>query len=438
MNPVNSITKQTTTLADLKASDADANSDKSEEEAAALIVANTQIVDADTTITTLVVTSADSRLPNLSLEDVLERSGVDDNAVVLLQTNGSNPHATSTSEAPAEQSGENASQIESEEQLQNAVESIEATGAVVVQVETTNDVQTVKVRAADIDTVYTQATVDTDTRTSANLSNYLLLKNGWAYTNLIESPLDLPLEPANAQPGDGWAAWRSLEDGVHEIQDATTGIWNRLTGKTVDISPKTPDQVAGSYNNVTNDVQILWTTTVTTNLQLSPEGVFTHTETSLITSSNVISDTSYVLHTVNSVSGQNTLFSGSSQINGTQTAALDSQRNLSEIAGDMFGSYKLLEDGITLELTFADGNVERSLFLRSNDGQLTIGGNGYSGNGAVAADLLENLLNLVMSSNNPDEREKWLKGLADAARKNAKTVTDAAPTPPGAKMSATA
>ncbi|MFK7856754.1 MAG: hypothetical protein AB8B79_21735 [Granulosicoccus sp.] len=435
---MNSTTNRTTTLADLKASDADTNSDNSDAEATALVLANTQTVDADTTITTLVVTSSDSRLPNLSLEDVLERSGVDDNAVVLLQTDSAKLQTAGTIAATGEQPSGLSLPIESEEQLQDAVESIEATGTVVVQVETTNNVQTVKIRAADIDTVYTQATSGADSHLGSNLSNYLLLKNGWAYTNLIESPLDLPLEPANEQPGNGWAAWRSLEDGVHEIQDAITGVWSRLTGQIVDTSPKTPDQVAGAFSNVTNDVQILWTTTNTTTLQLSPEGVFTQTTTSLTTSSDVISDASYALHTVNSASGRKTLFSGSSKINGTLSSALHSPGNLSEIAGDMFGSYKLLEDGITLEMIFADGNVERSLFLRSADEQLTIGGQSYRGNGPVAPDLLENLLRLVMSSNNPDEREKWMKGLVDAARKNAKTVTDIAQTPTGEQIAASA
>ncbi len=426
MSSVTSVKVPSVTLAALKADNKNVGGNESDaEETSTMIVSGTRQVSADTTVTTLVMTSTDSRLPNLSLEDVLERSGVDDNAVVMLE-----------SEVDGEPQGHGSESMaqtviveSSDEQIQNAIDSLEGADAVVVEVETTNNVQTVTVRAADIDTVYTQATVQGAGNTNQRQSNYLLLRNGWAYTDLKASPLDLPVGPVEQAAGNGWAIWRSVEGGVHEIQDAVTGLWNRLAGLEVDISPKTPADVAGVLSFHTADAQIASTTTTTTTLQLSPEGVFTNTRSSLTTSGNLLPDVSFALHTISSATGKRSNFSGTSQLAGSQTAAVSSQQQLADLAGDMLGAYRVLEDGMTLEMHFADGSVVRRLYLQAkeNEENLVVGGQRYFRQRAVDNDLLGNLMRMLTKSGlGADQRGQWLKGMADAMCNSAKRP-DAAP-----------
>ncbi len=418
MSTVTSVKLPSVTLAALKAGKNDVGGNESGAEATStLIVSGTRQVSADTMVTTLVMTSTDSRLPNLSLEDVLERSGVDDNAVVVLESEDEGEGQGSETMA---QTGFIES---SDEQIQSAIDSLEAADAVVVEVETTNNVQTVTVRATDIDTVYTGASVQESGNTSHSQSNYLLLKNGWAYTDLQASPLDLPVGPVEQAAGDGWAIWRSVEGGVHEIQDAVTGLWNRLTGLQVDISPKTPADVAGVLSFRTADTQITSTTTTTTTLQLSPEGVFTNTRSSLTTSGNLLPDVSFALHTISSATGKLSNFSGTSQSAGSQTAVVSSQQQLADIAEDMFGAYRILEDGMTLEMHYADGSVVRKLYLQAKDNRenLVVGGQQYFRQGAVTKDLLGDLMRmLTKSEHGEDQRGQWLKGMADAMRNSAR------------------
>lgn len=428
MSVVTGVKSQSATLGALKTHKSYAD-DAKHGESTLLIVSGVGQTNAGNTVTSVVISSQASTLPNLSLEDVLERNGVNDNAQVLLQADDS----ATLVKIQSNSSGPSNSVVISEGQnqdAQDAIDSIESANAVVVQVETTNNIQTVTVHAADIDTLYTNATMELNDAVNQASSNVLLLKNGWAYTNMESSPLDLPLGPPEQKAGDGWSVWRRAEGEVHEIRDTLTGLWNRLTGQVVDTSPKTPAEITGAFQTHTVDQQILWTSTSTTTLQLSPEGIFTHSRTSLTSSTNILPDVSYVLHSVSSPGRSNTSFSGTAQSNGIQTAALGSQKQLSSIAGDMFGSYRILEDGVTLELQFADGAVEKRLFLKTSEQNLTIGGRRYIDTGDVSSSLLDDLMRMLAETGEGDQRGKWLKALADALRKSTKTLAQAVPEQP--------
>ncbi|WP_157735709.1 hypothetical protein [Granulosicoccus antarcticus] len=423
---MSSVTASSVTLTTIKANNNNVgDNDPDTQGTSTVIASSSQQINSDTAVTTLIMTSTDSRLPNLSLEDVLNRSGIDDDAMVTLESeeNDSEPSHNSVSMTQAETIKNGV------EQIRNAIDSIEGSSSVVVEIETTNNVQTVTVRAADINTVYTQASAQTPGSPKTTQSNYLLLNNGWAYTKLQASPLDLPTGPSEQTSGDGWAIWRSLEDGVHEIQDAATGMWNRLTGLEVDISPKSPADVAGVLSFRTADVQISSKNTTTTSLQLSPEGVFTNTRSSLTTNGDLMPEVSFALHSISSAKGISNHFSAISQTAESQTAVVNNQQQLAEIAGDMFGAYRMLEDGMTLEMHFADGSVTRKLYLQIKDNpeNLTINGQLYARQGNSAPDLLGDLMRMLTESGQSRGLEgQWLQGLTDAIRNS----TERPPTPP--------
>ena len=411
---------RSTTLATLNAAESE-TSDDAHTEAALLVMSDTRQVSVDTTVTTMVMTSLDSRLPNLSLNDVLEQSGVNDGAHVVLQTDD-------MEELPADESRGMTPGVTiqgSQEAVQEVVDALESADAIVVEEETTNNVQSVTVRAADIDTLYTQALVQNSNQAADGHSNILLLNNGWAYTRLQNSPLELPVAPPQDQISEGWAMWRSVEEGVHEIQDAISGVWNRIVGHVVDTSPKTPADVAGVFKSYESDTQLMYTSSSTTTLKLSAEGVFTNTRTSLITSTDALPDVSYVLHTVSSPNGSSASFSGKSEsIDGASAVVTDADR-LSGVASDMFGAYKILEDGVTLELQFADGSVERNLFLKTQKGDLTVNGRAYDRKSDVSITLLDDLMLLLSGAGELDHRSKWMKSIAESMRKSAKTTSEA-------------
>ena len=368
------------------------------------IAQGTQQVNAQTTVTTMVLASGHSSLPNLTLEDVLERSGVEQNSQIIIETTNTENPAASGTEVEAE----------SYEAMRNAIESIENSEVVVVEVETTNNVQTVTVRAADIEAAYTHATAGTQAS-----SNFLLLRNGWAYTALESSPLDLPIEPPNQEAGNGWAPWRALENGVHQILDIASGSWHQLVGQLVDTSPKPLSSLAGVFSNSSTEAQLLSTVTTSDTLQLSADGVFTSTRSVLGSGGLLSLETSFVSDTVHSAKGHSTQFSSTTPANdSTPTDGISDNTLLHEIAGDMFGAYRMLEDGMTLELNYADGTFERRLFLQTVSGSLSIGGANYDRSGDASENLLENLLALLTLDGTLDKRGEWLKAMANAIRKS--------------------
>jgi hypothetical protein len=422
MTTVTGVQGRSTTLAAIKAENHKNDSEASEQSASGVVVTGVRQVSADTSVTTVVLSTADSTLPNLSLDDVLIQSGVDENAEVVLETVGDGSFVEQNGKDNLSGANSESAPLEGE-QLLDAIEAIESADSIVVEVvETADNVQTVTVRAADIDTLYTQATVPLPGASTSGTSNFLLLKNGWAYTNLQSSPLQLPVEPADQSPGDGWVMWRSVEEGVHEIQDAATGIWSRIVGLVVDTSPKSAEDVAGVFKANSFDTQILYTSTTQTTLQLSDQGIFTNTQSSLTTSTTAITDITYALNSRVSPGGRSTSFTGAGQSGGSNTVAIGSSQQMTDIAGNMFGAYRILEDGVTLELRYADGTVDQKLFLKTLGGGLTIDGDQYARSGDVSVDMLDQLMDLLLNSGDSSFRSEWLKAVAEAMRKSAKSL----------------
>ena len=391
------------------------NDSESDSHASVLIVSSVTQVSKDSKVTTELLSSAGSRMSSLSLEDVLQRSGVQDGAnVLLLSADESTDDMTAPQQMETIVAVSDLSESSSE-QIQDAIDAIQSSSTVVVEVETTNTEQIVTVRAVDIDTVYTQATVQVADQSNSGSSNFLLLKNGWAYANLQSSPLDLPVGPSEQLPGNGWTLWRSTEDGGHELQDALTGLWNRLIGQVVDTSPKSAQDVEGFYKSFSADEQLIYTSTSTTTLQLSADGVFSKTRSAVVTNDMGLFDVSYTINTFSSAEGHSSGFSGGVQFDGVQMATVVDQQSPASIAGDMFGGFRILEDGITLELQFADGSVEKQLFLEVAEGAVFVGKQDFRRYGAASENLLQELLDMLQNSDTDDVWAKALKALASSS-----------------------
>ncbi|MFK7994299.1 MAG: hypothetical protein AB8B87_09180 [Granulosicoccus sp.] len=417
MAVINSVPIRTTTLGAIKragssgnSAEEDNNRDKSQ--SPTVISMGTQTVNTQTTVTTVVLTNGNSNLPNLSLEDVLERSGVEQSSQISIETidvdtlSGMNYSSAELIDNDANT-------------LRTVVDSIETADAVVVEVETTNNVQTVKVRATDIEAAYTHASAQAAGTPINGFANFLLLRNGWAYTALESSPLDLPVEPPNQQAGDDWAPWRILEDGAHEIQDIASGAWNRLVGQLVDTSPKPLSELAGVFKHSSTDEHLLSTVTSSDTLELSSDGIFTSTRSILASNGLLSTEAGFVSHTVHSAKGSSTTVSNDQTISNASATTDEVRNSLNDVADDMFGSYRLLEDGMTLELSYADGSSERRLFLNTVSGTITIDGKAYYRAADASPYLLDNLLALLMTDGETDKRGEWLKSLADAMRQSA-------------------
>jgi len=330
-------------------------------ESITVVAVSTEQVDANTTRDTLVLATTESRLPNLNLNDVLQNS------------------------------------------------------TMVVEVDTTDTTQTVTVRAADIEAAFTDAHALTDEGVQSGTANFLLLKNGWAYTALQSSPLDLPIGPLNQQAGNGWTLWRELETGVYEVQNSASGEWNRLSGARVDTSPKSTAEVAGAYTHFSSESALLSTSSSTETLQLSSEGVFTSERTSLDSNGLTLQDgSSYITQTVYSPTGREISFSGVSQSDsGSTVGVISNEHLLAEIAGDMFGSFRILEDGMTLELQYADGTTKRQLYLKQlESGAVSIGGEPYVSSHPVQQDLLANLYELLSYSAGDNPKKSMVEAIS--------------------------
>lgn len=332
--------------------------------------------------------SSESSLPNLTLADVLEHQGV-----VLLTSD------ESTTE--------------------------EATLIVAVDVTDSPEgaVESTLVSSADIEALYTNASLDmpgshfqTSAQTSAQTpgSNILLLKSGWAYLALIRSPLELPTEPHPDAASENWSPWRKTEGGLHEIQDLASGLWSRLVGTLVDTSPKSPEEASGAYGSTQVSSSIGGASTTWHNLELSPEGLFSVSNSTLVSGGHLNPDNSYILQVTNSVAERSSTFSGTASSEGGSSASVGVQNEqLTEHVGDLFGSWEILEDGVTLEMRFADGRVERRLFLKAQEsGGLSIDGNTWWRNSDAAPDLLRRLFEILTDPENARGGASWASILA--------------------------
>jgi len=90
---------------------------------------------------------------------------------------------------------------------------------------------------------------------------------------------------------------------------------------------------------------------------------------------------------------------------------------------------------VTLELRYADGRVERQLFLQAQDGEsLSIDGSSWWRDSDVAPDLLQRLYSILTDPDNARPDESWASVLAkvELELKRDSTAEDGVPEPASA------
>jgi len=324
--------------------------------------------------------TAESALPNLTLTEVIEQQGV-----VLVTSEDADTAST------------------------EVIVAVDISDAPVAANATT------LVSGDDIEALYANATLDQPgSGSQSNGSNILLLKSGWAFLGLSRSPLEFPAEPPANSPSQNWSPWRQTVEGLHEIQDVATGIWSALRGTLIDTSPKTTEQSSGAYQSTEVSSNINGASTTWRNLDLAPGGVFSVSNSTLVSGGHLNPDNSYILQVSNSVASRSRSFSGTASSAGGASASIGFQKEqLSQYAGDLFGTWEILEDGVTLELRYADGRVERQLFLQAQDGEsLSIDGSSWWRDSDVAPDLLQRRYSILTDPDNARPDESWASVLA--------------------------
>ena len=197
-------------------------------------------------------------------------------------------------------------------------------------------------------------------------TQYLLLKDGWAYDNLQVPPADLDVAASRRHEPEHWRRWRKQGDNYQYEKD---GQWQAY-----DATPVRPGKAGetldGTYTYSTSSGTLYTGSHVSfTYLTFGKDGSFSRSGYSSSASTNYI-DSSTFANSDGVVSGVYDGFqdSGTVTVGSTGTGGKGEERP---------GHYKI--DGYTIELTGPDGKTERKLFFFwADDKNISVGGTTYS------------------------------------------------------------
>jgi len=193
----------------------------------------------------------------------------------------------------------------------------------------------------------------------------MLLKNGLAYTDLKTPPGELEIPSSlESAVGTAWTFWRQDEEtgaiylGVDESGDELL-----LKGAEIDITPLTIDDIAGVHTKIRADIRGATQFTRWSDIVFHNDGTFEYAESTLSTTGGP--DTYW--H--DSFESSFSYVSANRPVDGYDSASGETH---TEPRKDMFGSYKLAEDGLSIDLNYADGSVKSRLIYK-NDGYVHFG-----------------------------------------------------------------
>ena len=197
-------------------------------------------------------------------------------------------------------------------------------------------------------------------------TQYLLLKDGWAYDNMQVPPADLDVAASRQHEPEHWRRWRKQGDNYQYEKD---GQWQDYAGTPVRPG-KAGETLDGTYTYSTSSGTLYTGSHVSFSyLTFGKDGSFSRSRYSSSASSNYI-DSSTFANSEGVVSGVYDGFqdSGTVTVGSTGTGGKGEERP---------GHYKI--DGYTIELTGPDGKTERKLFFFwADDKNISVGGTTYS------------------------------------------------------------
>ena len=235
----------------------------------------------------------------------------------------------------------------------------------------------------------------------------MLLKNGMAYTNLTTPPdrLEIP-SSLDDKVGSSWTTWRQDEiTGAIYLGSEETGGEIRLTGVDIDLEPLTVEDIAGTHTKVEARAWSATQQTRWSDVIFHEDGTFEYAQTTVRTTGG------YDTHWVESFSQSVSYLSANRPVvnaDGIEEPSKGLPRT------NMFGSFKLAEDGLSIELTYANGSVESRLIFKK-DGYVHFGEKSFKTSQATKQQLAQSRARLLALGEQNFLGADWLSVIADSA-----------------------
>lgn len=249
-------------------------------------------------------------------------------------------------------------------------------------------------------------------------STVLLLKNGWAYKGLRSSPLDLQVPEPEAVAEGNWSLWRNVMDRGYELLDTVSQTWNPVPGFQVDTRPLEPADVAGQFTRARTQN---WGGTIFTSEQtftLTADGKFGTSRSNLVGGGGIgslVPHTTATTYNSEDMTGSRSIVSANSNFSQGVSSTTLTETRLHEILGDRVGDYALLDDGLTIEFNYANGDVRRELFFHHND-NVYIDDRSYTRQ-SISTDAFMLALHALLMHQTESISKNWLAEIAKAREK---------------------
>ena len=300
--------------------------------------------------------------------------------------------------------------VSGEVAVQNLVEAVVETMA---ETSTETLVKTF-VETEDIAKLVSSTTLVSSSKSILNLigkkmveKTVMLLKNGMAYTDLTTPPgqLEIPSSIESAV-GSAWTTWRQDEEtGAIYLGSEDTGGETRLTGVEIDLEPLSIEDIAGTHTKVEAKAWSATQQTSWSDVIFHDDGTFEYAVTKVRTTGG------YDTHWVDSFSQSTNYLSANRPVvnaDGTTEYLNGPPRT------NMFGAFKLAEDGLSIELTYANGSVESRLIYKK-DGYVHFGEKSYKTSQATQQELMQRRERLLSLGDENILGADWLSVIADSA-----------------------
>ena len=204
------------------------------------------------------------------------------------------------------------------------------------------------VSADDIEAAFHQGRiVSAATGVSVVETTLMLLRGGLVFLDLSSSPLDVRLPP-DADESVGWSRWRRDDAGGYEIEDAAAGEWVAVAGTRIARGTSSADVLSGSW--VRESGYVLGSTSIA------------REETLTLGADGTIGTRGATVTTFDGWAPHYRPQTSTSRWSSADDAFVDADgRTVPD-------RYRLLDDGLTVEVTRGDGAVRRRLGYALHEG----------------------------------------------------------------------
>ena len=244
-----------------------------------------------------------------------------------------------------------------------------------------------------------------------------LLRNGLAYTGLSKPPneLELPASFEMADAENGWTTWHQGDSGEIYLQQPGDENRTLLSGEEINFSVLSNEDIAGLHTRVSAQTYGASQTTTWSHMVFNEDGSFELAESVLTTTGGadtLLNDTFTSSFQQHSASGSRVAVTNTAESIGSSDIVALANHSESEKPNEhLFGTYKLLQDGLSIELLFANGTVKRELFYRAEN-RVHFGSSSYRTQTAEQGGL-DNFRMLVTDSA-AYKRHNWLALMAES------------------------